>query len=114
VQADLDAAITTSREALAAIPVGHPHRATLLSNLGTALQARFGSRGVQADLDAAITVGREAVEAAPDGHPDRARWLSNLEADETAVYEQDFVELWALALDEQHSASILRRRIGTE
>jgi Domain of unknown function (DUF5753)/Helix-turn-helix domain len=36
------------------------------------------------------------------------------EADETAVYEQDFAELWALALDEQRSASILRRRIGTE
>jgi hypothetical protein len=36
------------------------------------------------------------------------------EPDETAVYEQDFAELWAMALDEQRSASILRRRIGTK
>lgn len=36
------------------------------------------------------------------------------EPDETAVYEQDFAELWAAALDEEDSASILRRRIGTE
>jgi hypothetical protein len=36
------------------------------------------------------------------------------ELDETAVYENDFAELWALALDEKDSASILRRRIGTE
>ncbi len=36
------------------------------------------------------------------------------EPDETAVYEQDFAELWAMALDERRSASILRRRIGTE
>jgi hypothetical protein len=36
------------------------------------------------------------------------------EPDETAVYEQDFAELWAIALDEDNSANILRRRIGTE
>jgi hypothetical protein len=36
------------------------------------------------------------------------------EPDETAVYEQDFAILWAVALDEQRSASILRRRIGTK
>jgi hypothetical protein len=36
------------------------------------------------------------------------------EPDETAVYEQEFAELWGVALDEQDSASIIRRRIKTE
>jgi hypothetical protein len=35
------------------------------------------------------------------------------EPDETAVYEQDFEELWAAALDEETSASMFRRHIET-
>lgn len=34
--------------------------------------------------------------------------------DETAVYEQDHEELWSMALDEQDSATILRRHIGID
>lgn len=34
--------------------------------------------------------------------------------EETAVYEQDHDELWAMALDEHDSATILRRRIGID
>ena len=35
------------------------------------------------------------------------------EADEIATYEQGFEDLWATALDERASATMLRRRIGT-
>jgi hypothetical protein len=34
------------------------------------------------------------------------------EPDETAVYEQGFEEIWAAALDERASATMLRRRVG--
>ena len=40
---------------------GHPDRATMLSNLGGALQARFERTGDVADLDAAVDAGRQAV-----------------------------------------------------
>ncbi|OLF15681.1 helix-turn-helix domain-containing protein [Actinophytocola xanthii] len=33
--------------------------------------------------------------------------------DEVAIYEQDFDDLWSIALDDGDSANILRRRIGT-
>ncbi|MCX4529289.1 tetratricopeptide repeat protein [Streptomyces sp. NBC_01551] len=59
-------------------PADHPDRATFLSNLGSALGARFEWLGAAADLDEAVRVGREAVEATPTGHPNRAMCLSNL------------------------------------
>lgn len=36
------------------------------------------------------------------------------EADETDAYEQGFEQLWKTALDERDSATMIRRRIGTE
>jgi hypothetical protein len=63
---------------LAVIPEGHPGRAGYLSNLGIALQARFGRTGTAADLDAAITAGQQAVSATPADHPGRAGRLSDL------------------------------------
>ena len=61
-----------------ATPADHPDRAMYLSNLGTALQARFERTGAAADLDAAIDHLREAVQATPADHPNRAMRLSNL------------------------------------
>jgi Domain of unknown function (DUF5753) len=36
------------------------------------------------------------------------------EPDEIDIYVQDFTELWSIALNEQDSATILRRRIGND
>jgi tetratricopeptide (TPR) repeat protein len=58
--------------------VGRPGRSGYLSNLGNALQTRFGRGGPRADIDQAITAGREAVDATPAGHPDRPRYLTSL------------------------------------
>ena len=52
----------------------------VLSNLGAALQGRFGGSGDLADLEQAISLLREAVASVPPGHPDRAAMLSNLAA----------------------------------
>ena len=57
---------------LTATPADHPDRAGRLSNLGVALQTRFGRTGAAADLDAAIAAGRQAVDATPADHPGRA------------------------------------------
>ena len=78
--ADLDQALTVSREAVDATPAGHPDRPRHLSNLGTALLARFERTGQQADLDQAITRFSEAAGATPADHPDRPAHLSNLGA----------------------------------
>ena len=43
--ADLDAAIQAGQAAAEAAPAGHTNRAEILSNLGDALQARFGAPG---------------------------------------------------------------------
>ena len=66
-RAALDAAIDLLRQAVAAIPAGHPGRARYLSNLGVALQVRFERAGDRADLDAAIDAGA----AGGGGHPGR-------------------------------------------
>ena len=63
---------------LTATPADHPDRATILSNLGTALQTRFERTGAAGDLDAAISYHREAVQTTPTDDPDRAGRLSNL------------------------------------
>ena len=75
----MDAAIEVGSEALAAIPADHPGRALALSNLGSALQARYRHRGDPADLEAAIGLLRQAVATTPADHPDRAARLSDLE-----------------------------------
>ena len=59
-------------------PDDHPDRRARLSNLGAALQGRFGRGGSQADLDQAITCYRQAVSATPADHPDRPGYLLNL------------------------------------
>jgi hypothetical protein len=76
--ADLDEAITVTRELVAAAPAGHPDRPAYLSDLGAALQARFAHTGALTDLDDAISVVRDAVAASPAGHPGHAMCLSNL------------------------------------
>ncbi|MGH4000925.1 MAG: CHAT domain-containing protein, partial [Pseudonocardiaceae bacterium] len=66
--------------AVANTPPDHPNRPMFLSNLGTALRARFGRTGHLADLDQAIAAGRDAVATTPPDHPDRLAFLSNLGA----------------------------------
>ncbi|UXY25984.1 CHAT domain-containing tetratricopeptide repeat protein [Streptomyces sp. HUAS TT20] len=74
----ISAAVELWQRILHATPADHPDRAGYLSNLGAALQVRFGRTGDQADLDEAIRLGREASQATPADHPDRAGYLSNL------------------------------------
>ncbi|WP_186319180.1 CHAT domain-containing protein [Streptomyces sp. SAJ15] len=76
--ADLDAAITTGRDAVQAAPADHPNRAIPLSSLGDALRDRFGRTGDQADLDEAIDHYQDAVRSTPADHPGRPTYLSNL------------------------------------
>jgi hypothetical protein len=66
-EADLGAAVATSRAAVEATPVDHPDRAMYLNNLGGVLGHRFERTGSPADLDAAVAAYRDAatVEAAP-------------------------------------------------
>ncbi|MFD7003807.1 CHAT domain-containing protein [Streptomyces mirabilis] len=61
-----------------ATPADHPDRARRLSNLGTALETRFGRTGMLGDLDAAIDHLRNAVAITPADHHDRPTMLSNL------------------------------------
>ncbi|MFF7174775.1 CHAT domain-containing tetratricopeptide repeat protein [Streptomyces pseudovenezuelae] len=60
-----------------ATPTDDPNRPGRLTNLGHALQARFGRTGSLEDLDTAIAAMQEALETAPASHPDRAMMLSN-------------------------------------
>ncbi|KAF6793794.1 TPR domain-containing protein [Colletotrichum sojae] len=94
--ADLEEAITITREAIEATPQDHPDRAKWLNNLGSYLGDRFDRTGAMADLEEAITItrysrtgamadleeaatiAREAVEATPKDDPDRAARLNNL------------------------------------
>ena len=76
----MDAAIDLLRQAVAAIPPGHPSRAASLSDLGLALRVRFERTGSQPDLDDAVAASRDAVAATPLNDPDRAMSLSNLGA----------------------------------
>jgi hypothetical protein len=71
-------AIDLIRQALAAAPADHPHRAGWLSNLGLALYIRFSRTGNQADLDEAVEVSRVAAIASPAQDPARVMYLINL------------------------------------
>ena len=66
-EADLDEAVRVGRDAVAAVPVGEPERAGILSNLAAVLLTRFEHRRRPTDLDEAITAGRDARAAAPAG-----------------------------------------------
>ncbi|MFE3160830.1 CHAT domain-containing protein [Streptomyces sp. NPDC059221] len=74
----LDEAVTVARKAVDATPDDHPDRARNLSNLGGALQARFGRVGDRADLDEAIGHFRAATEATPGSHSEHGKYQSNL------------------------------------
>ncbi|MFF7127284.1 CHAT domain-containing protein [Streptomyces sp. NPDC008240] len=73
VVADADAAIGCFREALAAAPPGHPHRASILGHLGEALRIRFDRLDEPEDLNASIDCFRESVDAAVDADDRAAR-----------------------------------------
>ena len=75
--ADLDEAVTVSREAVSIALLGDS-RGTCLSNLGNVLRIRFESQGALADVDETVAVSREALEAIPVGHPNRVVIMSNL------------------------------------
>ncbi len=81
-------AVTSYRRALAAIPPDHPARASVLSNLGSALQALYERTEELAALTEAVEVGREAVAATPTNHPDQARYLNNLGGALQALFER--------------------------
>ena len=55
-----------------------PDRGMYLSNLGSALQLRYGRTGTPADLDAAIDAGEAAVAAAPASDTDRPAYMNIL------------------------------------
>src|SRR4051794_23184569 len=59
----LDHAIHLLAKALRTIGVNHADSAMYLSNLGTALQMRFQTRGELGDLEQAVEVGQAAVAA---------------------------------------------------
>jgi tetratricopeptide (TPR) repeat protein len=80
---DLDDAIKTSRRAVEAaspaglVPIGDRDTAAILSDLGLALQNRYGRTDDLADLDDAIAAFGDAVRTAVPGDPDLARYQSN-------------------------------------
>ncbi|MBV9011117.1 MAG: CHAT domain-containing protein [Pseudonocardiales bacterium] len=84
----INGAIELLRNAVAATSPDHPDRPVYLSNLGAALQARFGRTGDQADLDAAVALFRDAVAATPLDHPDRPGRLSNLGTAQRVQFER--------------------------
>jgi hypothetical protein len=76
--AELDRAIAIFRRAAPIKPAGHPDRLMCLSNLSTALTARFERQGRLADLHEAIDAGRSAVDAAVINDPNYAIYAANL------------------------------------
>jgi tetratricopeptide (TPR) repeat protein len=77
---ELNQAVESLQGALDKTPRDYPGRAGWLTNLGTALRARFEHDGQPADLEAAIAASRDAVALTSAGHPDRAATLTNLGA----------------------------------
>lgn len=77
--AALEEAISYLREALDALPDGHPARPGCLSNLGLALKTRFQAPGGTEDhLIEGITALQLALDLLPDGHPGRSGVQNNL------------------------------------
>jgi hypothetical protein len=84
----LDRAIDMLQQAVAAAPLSHPDRPTMLSNLAIALTARAVRTWDQVDLDAAVDAGQQAVEAAPADDSLRAGRLDILGVALTARSER--------------------------
>ncbi|MFJ3679956.1 CHAT domain-containing protein [Streptomyces diastaticus] len=63
---------------MAATPDNHAERATYVSNLGDALQARFERTGNQAGSDEAVVAAREALSILTAEHPDRPSYLAKV------------------------------------
>jgi hypothetical protein len=63
---------------VAATPPGDPDLAGRLSNVGSALRARFERAGDSADLEAAVDASRRGVKLTPPGDPSLAGHRSNL------------------------------------
>jgi tetratricopeptide (TPR) repeat protein len=80
--------IRHAREALAACPQGHPHRAIHAQWLGVQLYSRHCQTGDISLIDEAIELKREALALQPPGHQDRALSCASLGASLTARYEQ--------------------------
>jgi tetratricopeptide (TPR) repeat protein len=78
--ADLDEAVRRAHQAVMDAPIDHPQRAIMLSSLGLALQARYGSNGDPADLNRSINALRRAADAVMPGEPGASLYLSNLAA----------------------------------
>lgn len=86
---DLDKAITLLEEAVETAAIDDPNRASLLTNLGSALELRFENTGTGSvdDLNRAIEVQEEAVASAPND-PNLAAFLNNLGNVLQSRYEQ--------------------------
>src|SRR5208282_2158398 len=76
--ADLNEAVERKAEAVKCIPEGHPSRAILLNNYGSALRYRSEETGSDKDLDDAIAAIQKAFESLPPHHPNCALFLNTL------------------------------------
>ena len=68
----MEQAITLGRAAFELHPLGHSHRAPILSNLADHLRRRFLKLGTNADLDEAILHYRSTLNLYPEDHPNRS------------------------------------------
>ncbi|KAG8978191.1 hypothetical protein FRB93_011343 [Tulasnella sp. JGI-2019a] len=75
---DLEESIHHHREELALYPIGDPHCASTLRNLGARLNTRFENTGNVADLDESIRHHEAALILCPVGHPGRPSILNTL------------------------------------
>ena len=78
---DLDRAIAMNEQAIKSTPDGHPVRATMLGNLGVALQSRFEGTGSIEDLERIIATYEQAFKsdtAPPSVRLKTASFCSNL------------------------------------
>ncbi|MFI9202232.1 CHAT domain-containing protein [Streptomyces sp. NPDC053048] len=76
--AALREALALLREAVGALPAGHPDRPSALSNLGSVLFSSHQHSGAEEELAEAVDVLREAVARTPRGHQLLAVRLLNL------------------------------------
>jgi tetratricopeptide (TPR) repeat protein len=76
--ADLEEAISLSREAVELRPPPHTSRSDLLNELAVSLLNRYRCTQSMSDLEEAISLYREALELRPSPHPKRSMSLSNL------------------------------------
>ena len=74
----LDVAVTAFRRLVNGLRPDDQNLGVCLSNLGAALNMRFGKTGDRADLDAAIDAFVRGARLFPPGHPYRPACLSNL------------------------------------